>query len=105
MPIFEYVCGRCGAEVSAFVRSQDAEPSRCDSCKRGRLKRMISRFSVVGKTADASALRSSPRDWLERPERFGQAMKAFEERSGTRLSGERVDDAMHRLSEAKKTAT
>jgi hypothetical protein len=88
-----------------LVRSQDTGPSRCDSCKRGRLKRMISRFSVVGKPADASALRSSPRDWLQRPERFGQAMKAFEERSGTRLSGERVDDAMHRLSEAKKTAS
>jgi putative FmdB family regulatory protein len=105
MPIFEYVCGRCGAEVSALVRAQDTEPRQCASCGKGRLKRVISRFCVVGKPADQSALRSSPRDWLERPERFGQAMKAFEERSGTRLSGERVDDAMHRLSEAKKTAS
>jgi putative FmdB family regulatory protein len=105
MPIFEYVCSRCGAEVSLLVRSHEAEPRRCDSCKRGRLRRVISRFSVVGKPADASALRSSPREWLERPERFGQAMKAFEERTGTRLSGERLDDAMHRLSEAKKAAS
>jgi hypothetical protein len=63
---------------------------------------VISRVNVAGKLADDSALRSRPREWLERPERFGQAMKAFEERTGTRFSGERVDDAMHRLSEAKK---
>ena len=104
MPIFEYVCSRCGAEVSALVRSHEPEPSRCDSCKRGRLKRVISRFSVGGRPADASALQASPRDWLDRPERFGQSMKAFEERSGTRLSTERVDDAMHRLSQAKKAS-
>ncbi|HTY57129.1 MAG TPA: zinc ribbon domain-containing protein [Candidatus Binataceae bacterium] len=104
MPIFEYRCGRCGAEVGLLVRSHDPEPSRCDSCKRGRLKRVISRFSVGGRPAETSALQSSPRDWLDRPERFGQAMKAFEQSSGTRFSGERVDDAMHRLSQARKAA-
>lgn len=102
MPIFEYICSRCGAEASVLVRAQDSEPRRCGSCKRGRLRRVISRVNVAGRAADSSALRSSPREWLERPERFGQAMRAFEERTGTRLSGERVDEAMHRLSEAKK---
>jgi putative FmdB family regulatory protein len=105
MPIFEYVCGRCGAEVSALVRSNEAEPRQCDSCRRGRLRRVISSFSVGGRPADASALQSTPRDWLARPERFGQAMRAFEQRSGTRLGNERVDDAMHRLSEAKKASS
>ena len=51
---------------------------------------------------DESLLRSRPREFLDRPERFGQAMQAFSVRTGMKLSGEQLDGAMHRLSEAKK---
>jgi hypothetical protein len=39
---------------------------------------------------------------LQRPERFEQAMKALELRTGAKLNSEQIDGAMHRLSEAKR---
>jgi hypothetical protein len=58
---------------------------------------------VTGKpTSNDDVLHSRPRDFLDRPERFGQAMRAFSDRTGMKLSGEQLDGAMHRLSEARR---
>lgn len=102
MPIFEYVCGRCGEESSFLVMRGESETRRCENCGGRNLRRIVSRVSVVGGSTDESALRARPRDFLERPERFGQAMKAFEKRTGSKLNSERIDGAMHRLFEAKR---
>jgi putative FmdB family regulatory protein len=102
MPIFEYRCRRCGTESASFLSGSTPRP-RCPSCGSRRLKRLISTISVGGKSpVDDSVLRSRPRDFLERPERFGQAMQAFSAKTGMKLSGDQLDGAMHRLSEAKK---
>ena len=103
MPIFEYSCRRCGRESALFLSGSQARRPRCPSCGSRRLKRLISAIRVVGGSpTDDSALRSRPREFLERPERFGQAMRAFSAKTGMKLSGEQLDGAMHRLSEAKK---
>ena len=103
MPIYEYRCRRCKRQMSLLLRSGETEPQRCPSCEGGRLERLISSFSVggSGKSPDPRALRSSARDFLERPERYGEAMRALGERTGVSLDATRLDDAMHRLSEAK----
>ena len=86
-----------------LVLPSDTESPRCARCGSLRLRRLVSRISIAGgKAVDDAALRSRPRDFLDRPERFGEAMRAVSERTGVKLSGERVDGAMHRLSEAKK---
>jgi putative FmdB family regulatory protein len=103
MPIFEYSCQRCGRETALFLSGSQTPRPRCSSCGSRRLKRLISAIRVVARSpTDDSALRSRPRDFLERPERFGQAMHAFSVKTGMKLSGEQLDGAMHRLSEAKK---
>ena len=103
MPIYEYRCLHCARDMSCLVRGSDAEPERCEHCGRSGLRRLVSAFNVRGaaRTNDR-ALRYGSRDFLERPERFGEAMRALETRTGMKLSGEKVDGAMHRLSEAKK---
>ena len=102
MPLFEYKCGKCGARATHLVRRSEEEPRRCESCRSAKLARVISRFSVGGSgAAKPEALRSSARDFVERPEQFGEAMRAFGERTGMEMPAERVDEAMHRLSEAK----
>jgi putative FmdB family regulatory protein len=101
MPIFEYRCGRCGAETSFLVLRREREIKRCETCGSDELQRVISRVYVASGSTDESALRARPRDFLQRPERFEQAMKALEVRTGVKLNSEQLDGAMHRLSEAK----
>ena len=65
----------------------------------------MSRFSVRSDSSgsdDAEALNYRPRDFLEQPAKFERAMKSVEKRTGVKLRGERVDEAMHRLSKAKR---
>lgn len=102
MPIYEYACPRCGATLSVLLRAGEVEPRKCAECGSRRLQRVISRCNVVG--AGGGPPRSQARQWLERPESFGAAMKDFQARTGTKLPSDRVDDAMHRLSEAGKKA-
>lgn len=105
MPIYEYRCARCDREMSCLVRIDDPGPERCEDCGHAHLVRLVSAFNVCGtRPPSARALRYGSRDFLERPERFGEAMQALETRTGAKLPGERVDAAMHRLSEAGKSS-
>jgi putative FmdB family regulatory protein len=103
MPIFEYSCARCGGETTWLALASSPERPRCQSCGSRRLERLISVANLGGRPpADDRALRGAPREFLERPERFGQAMHTLSARTGMRLPSEAVDGAMHRLAEAKK---
>lgn len=65
----------------------------------------MSRFSVrsdSGGADDDQALRYRPRDFLEEPTKFEKAMKSVQKRTGVKLRGEQVEEAMHRLSNAKR---
>lgn len=105
MPIFEYICGRCGALSNILLLNGDSAPKRCKKCGSGRLKRLMSRFSVRSDSSgsdDDAALRYRPKEFLEEPAKFEKAMKSVQKRTGMKLRGEQVDDAMHRLSNAKR---
>jgi putative FmdB family regulatory protein len=104
MPIYEYRCLKCARDMACLVRGTEGEPDRCEHCGHPGLRRLVSAFNVRGTVpTNDRALRYGSRDFLERPERFGEAMRALGTRTGMKLSGEQVDSAMHRLSEAKKT--
>jgi putative FmdB family regulatory protein len=106
MPLYEYRCPHCAHDTTALVRHGEDEPERCETCGRPGLRRIVSAFNVGGGSAPSErALRYGSRDFLERPERFGETMRALEHRTGVKLSGERLDGAMHRLSEAKKASS
>jgi len=44
MPIYEYVCEKCGSRIEVIQKVNDAPPKRCQKC-RGKLKRAVSRTS------------------------------------------------------------
>lgn len=44
MPIYEYVCEKCGSRIEIIQRVGDAPPKRCRKC-RGKLQKSISRTS------------------------------------------------------------
>ncbi|MCG2770015.1 MAG: zinc ribbon domain-containing protein [Anaerolineae bacterium] len=51
MPIYEYRCSDCGAEVELLLRSSEAEPI-CPQCGSFRLEKLISAVNVMsGRTA------------------------------------------------------
>ena len=44
MPIYEYVCEKCGSRIEIIQRVGDPPPKRCRKC-RGKLQKAISRTS------------------------------------------------------------
>ena len=44
MPIYEYVCEKCGSRIEVIQKVDDAAPKRCQKC-RGKLKKGVSRTS------------------------------------------------------------
>jgi putative FmdB family regulatory protein len=48
MPVYEFSCNACGARVSVFTRSINAQvEGKCDRCGSGDLQRLISRVTVL----------------------------------------------------------
>ncbi|HLF84987.1 MAG TPA: FmdB family zinc ribbon protein [Blastocatellia bacterium] len=44
MPIYEYICEKCGSHIEVLQRISDAPLKRCATC-RGRLEKTVSRTS------------------------------------------------------------
>jgi putative FmdB family regulatory protein len=48
MPVYEFACNACGADVSVFVRSISAPvEGKCERCGSTDLLRLVSRFAVL----------------------------------------------------------
>lgn len=45
MPIFEFVCGKCGKEFERLVFSSDLETLRCPECDSNDVTKILSVFS------------------------------------------------------------
>ncbi|HEX8087843.1 MAG TPA: zinc ribbon domain-containing protein [Blastocatellia bacterium] len=44
MPIYEYICEKCGSHIEAIQKVSDAPLKRCQKC-RGKLEKIVSRTS------------------------------------------------------------
>jgi putative FmdB family regulatory protein len=44
MPIYEYICEKCGSHIEALQKVSDAPLKRCKKC-RGKLEKVVSRTS------------------------------------------------------------
>ncbi len=49
MPIFEYICMKCGAEFSELIRS-DQEKPKCPVCSGEEVEKKISSFASCGES-------------------------------------------------------
>ena len=45
MPIYEYVCDKCGEHLELLQKVGDPAPKRCAQCKKGKMEKLISRTS------------------------------------------------------------
>src|SRR5947209_20350900 len=45
MPIYEYRCKKCGANLEAFLKLSDKQPTRCRKCG-GRLEKLVSTSAI-----------------------------------------------------------
>jgi putative FmdB family regulatory protein len=60
MPIYEYHCGKCGADFEELTLSRSAgERVSCRSCGSARVSRLLSAFAVHGSEQNAP-LESGP---------------------------------------------
>jgi putative FmdB family regulatory protein len=45
MPIYEYVCEKCGNHIEMMQKVGDAAPKKCTKCKKGKMEKIFSRTS------------------------------------------------------------
>lgn len=45
MPIYEYVCEKCGNHIELMQKVGDAAPKKCAKCKKGKMEKIFSRTS------------------------------------------------------------
>jgi putative FmdB family regulatory protein len=45
MPIYEYVCEKCGNHIELLQKVGDAPPKKCTKCKKGKMEKIFSRTS------------------------------------------------------------
>lgn len=76
MPLYEYVCQKCGTEFEALVRG--GKPPACEACGATELERKFSLPNVKSETTKAQALRAAKkRDKAQGQERV-EAQRAYE---------------------------
>ncbi len=56
MPLFEFVCVRCGTLFEQLVRSGAAQEVTCPRCKGTKVQKQFSSFAVKGGLSGGSAL-------------------------------------------------
>lgn len=55
MPLYEYVCGTCGAHLEALRGATRADdPVECDRCGANDSRRQLSRFAAMSKGSEGS---------------------------------------------------
>jgi len=59
MPIYEYTCQKCGAELELLVSNSRARPA-CEQCGSKQLERRLSTFSAHGGAAPSCAEDACP---------------------------------------------
>ncbi len=102
MPFYEYRCEQCPRQVTHLVREPSDVPVRCDVCGSRRLEKLISVPNVrTSRPVDPDAIRRPP-EWGRHPEQFGEAMRAFSDRTNVKLDSKAVDQAVERLEAAKR---
>jgi putative FmdB family regulatory protein len=69
MPIYEYICQKCGSHREALQKVTDAPLKRCQKC-RGKLEKLVSRtsFQLKGGGWYATDYSSSPASKSEKSE-------------------------------------
>ncbi|HEV7926530.1 MAG TPA: zinc ribbon domain-containing protein [Verrucomicrobiae bacterium] len=55
MPIYEFHCGKCGADSEVLVRSSHWEGTACPKCGSKRLAKKMSRFASAGSEDSSEA--------------------------------------------------
>jgi putative FmdB family regulatory protein len=45
MPIYEYVCEKCGNHIEMLQKVGDPPPKKCTKCKKGKMEKIFSRTS------------------------------------------------------------
>jgi putative FmdB family regulatory protein len=62
MPIYEYVCEKCGNHIELLQKVGDAPPQKCTKCKKGKMEKIFSRtsFQLKGSGWYASDYAKSP---------------------------------------------
>ena len=100
MPVYEFACNACGARISRFVRSINAEVNgACDHCGGTDLRRLFSPFRVLRTPNDVNKLNQAALlDGVNYSD--PQSMAAFLRRMGDEFNdepNEHMDEILGRL--------
>ena len=60
MPIFEYICPKCGSSFEKLVLRHSDERPECPKCGSKRVRQMFSAFATAGETLKSARSSCAP---------------------------------------------
>jgi putative FmdB family regulatory protein len=104
MPIYEYLCDKCGHEFEREQRMTDAPVKTCPSCKGRKVTKLISRSSFVlkggGWYADGYADSKKKSEAKESGTKEGESKE-----SGSKESGSKESDGSKKSESSSESST
>jgi putative FmdB family regulatory protein len=105
MPIYEYVCEKCGNHIELMQKVGDAAPQKCAKCKKGKMEKIFSRtsFQLKGSGWYASDYGKTPASGKAEAKTEGKAESKAEKTSESK-SEKKSEGKTEKSSSGSKTA-
>ena len=103
MPIYEYLCQKCGRK-SSFLILNINEPfsGKCSRCGSGELTRIMSRFAAVRSEESRLENLADPNKWSGLDENDPKSMIQFMKKMGKEMGEEAGEDFDQMIEEAEE---
>ena len=98
MPTYDYTCRTCRRTIELKLGFDDTHPTTCHDCG-GALARVYTAPALHLPSSPGDPLLARGADFLSKPDRFRDSMKAFEHETGLGLTSAELDGAIDRLGE------
>jgi putative FmdB family regulatory protein len=103
MPIYEYVCDKCGNHIELLQKVGDPAPKRCEKCRKGKMEKIISRTSFQLKGSGWYVTDYAKKSTSSKPESKSEAKSESKPETKSESKSETKSESKPEKSTSKKT--
>jgi putative FmdB family regulatory protein len=103
MPIYEYVCDKCGNHIELLQKVGDPAPKRCEKCRKGKMEKIFSRTSFQLKGSGWYVSDYAKKSTAGKPESKPEAKSESKPESKSETKSESKTESKSEKSTSKKS--